>query len=143
VRSVALAGMTVGAAGLAVPSRVPVGGAYLPDVLPGLVVIGLGLGLTFVPMTLFATTNVDEHDAGLASGLLNTSQQVGGALGLAILSSIAANRTSNQLSSLGHRPDAHDLAQALVGGYQLGFLAGAGLLLAVVALGSAFCATTT
>jgi hypothetical protein len=85
-------------------------------------------------MTLFATTNVDEHDAGLASGLLNTSQQVGGALGLAILSSFAANRTSNQLSSLGHRPDAHDLAQALVGGYQLGFLAGAGLLLAVVAL---------
>ena len=93
------------------------------NVLPGILVIGLGLGFTFVPMTLIATTNVAATDAGLASGLLNTSQQVGGALGLAILSTIAANRTASEPATA-----PTGAAHALVSGYDLGFLAGAGLI---------------
>ncbi len=123
VRAVALVGMPTAAAGLVLLSRAPVDGTYLANVLPGILVIGFGLGFTFVPMTLIATTNVAADDAGLASGLLNTSQQVGGALGLAILSTIAANRTT---SSLATAP--RDAAHALVSGYDAGFLAGAGLI---------------
>jgi EmrB/QacA subfamily drug resistance transporter len=125
---VSLAGMSVAGIGLILLSRVSADGAYLTDVLPGLVVMGLGLGLTFVPLTLIGTTNVATDDAGLASGLFNTSQQVGGALGLAILSTIAANRTADRLTSLGHPASAHEHAQALVSGYHVGFLAGAGLM---------------
>ena len=84
--------------------------------------MSIGMGLTFVPVTLLATTNIDAADAGLASGLFNTSQQVGGALGLAILSSIAASRTSSSHEAT------H--AAALVDGFQLAFLIGAGLMLA-------------
>jgi EmrB/QacA subfamily drug resistance transporter len=127
-RRVALAGMTIASAGLLLFSRVPVDGSYLRDVFPGLVVMGIGLGLTFVPVTLIATTNVAQSDAGLASGLFNTSQQVGGALGLAILSTFAASRTASWLDGLGHAPTAYDQAAALVSGYQLGFLVGAALL---------------
>ena len=110
-------------------SRAPVGGTYVADVLPGLVVMGLGLGFTFVPMTLIATTNVAHEDAGLASGLFNTSQQIGGALGLAILSTIATNRTTDHLSALGHVPSPADMSDAVVTGYHAGFIAGAGMLL--------------
>jgi len=84
------------------------------------------MGLTFVPVTLIATTNINAADSGLASGLFNTSQQVGGALGLAILSSVAASRTSA----------AHGVthAAALVAGFQLAFLIGAGLMLFAIAV---------
>ena len=75
-----------------------------------------------------------SDDAGLASGLFNTSQQVGGALGLAVLSTIAANRTADRLTSLGHKASAHQQAQALVSGFHVGFLAGAGLMALGVAL---------
>jgi len=84
------------------------------------------MGLTFVPCTLLATTNVDPSDAGLASGLLNTSQQVGGALGLAILSTLAASRTSNLLG--GGPSTAAERASAQVSGYHVAFLVGAGML---------------
>ena len=131
---VAIVGMSVAGIGLVLLSRVSADGSYLTDVLPGLVVMGLGLGLTFVPLTLIGTTNVAADDAGLASGLFNTSQQVGGALGLAILSTIAANRTADKLASLGHPASAHEHAQALVSGYHVGFLAGAGLMIIGVAL---------
>lgn len=77
------------------------------------------MGNTFVPLTLLATTNVEGEDAGLASGLFNTSQQVGGALGLAILSTFATSRTENQLA------DGVAASQALVDGYHLAFLIGA------------------
>ncbi len=132
VRAVALVGMPMAAAGLVLLSRAPVDGTYLANVLPGVLVVGIGLGFTFVPMTLIATTNVAAGDAGLASGLLNTSQQVGGALGLAILSTIAANRTTSRLATA-----PGDAAHALVSGYDIGFLAGAGLIAlgAVVAIG--------
>jgi hypothetical protein len=84
------------------------------------------MGLTFVPITLIATTGLAAEDAGLSSGLFNTSQQVGGALGLAVLSSLAATRTSHSVG-VSH-------AAALVDGFQLAFLVGAGLMLAGIAV---------
>jgi EmrB/QacA subfamily drug resistance transporter len=125
-RAVPVGGIVLAAFGLILLSRIPTHGTYLADLLPGLVVMSIGIGLTFVPVTLIATTNLDAADAGLASGLFNTSQQVGGALGLAILSSLAASRTSS----------AHEAthAAALVDGFQLAFLVGAGLMLAAVAV---------
>jgi EmrB/QacA subfamily drug resistance transporter len=134
VRAVAMLGMTVAAGGLVLLSRGGADGSYVADVLPGIVVMGLGLGMTFLPMTLIGTTNVDAGDAGLASGLFNTSQQIGGALGLAILSTLAANRTTSDLTALGHPPSPSELADALVAGYSVGYLAGAALLLMGVVL---------
>jgi EmrB/QacA subfamily drug resistance transporter len=128
VRAVAMSGMTLAAIGLLVLSRIPVDGSYLANLLPGLLTMALGMGLTFVPVTLIATTNVDPADAGLASGLLNTAQQVGGALGLAILATLAANRTSSVLSGLGHAPSQLDRVTALVGGFQLAFIVAACLI---------------
>src|SRR5207253_6967589 len=121
VRATAMGGMSLAAAGLLVLSRVPVDGTYLANLLPGLLLMALGMGLTFVPITLIATTNVDPSDAGLASGLLNTAQQVGGALGLAILATLAADRTTSSLAALGRAPLAGDRISALVSGFQLAF----------------------
>jgi predicted MFS family arabinose efflux permease len=125
VRAVGIFGMALAAVGLLVLSRIPVNGSYLADLLPGLMMMALGMGLTFVPITLIATTNVDENDAGLASGLINTAQQVGGALGLAILATLSAGRTTGLLGSLGHAPSAGDRVSALVSGFQLAFLVAA------------------
>ena len=129
VREVAMVGMGAAAIGLLLLSRAPVDGTYVADVLPGLLVMSAGLGLTFVPMTLIATTNVTDEDAGLASGIFNSSQQIGGALGLAILSTVAATQTSNALESAGAQPDAAQQASALVDGFQSAFAIGAGLML--------------
>ncbi len=93
VRVVAVAGMILTAGGLLLLTQIPVDGSYVANVLPALLVSSLGLGGVFVPLTLVATTGLENEDQGLASGLFNTSQQVGGALGLAILSTVAASRT--------------------------------------------------
>src|SRR5579862_2996013 len=93
VRPVAAVGMILTAVGMLLFARMPVGGSYGVDVLPGMIVAALGMGAVFMPLTLVATTGLKDEDQGLASGLFNTSQQVGGALGLAILSTIAAGRT--------------------------------------------------
>jgi hypothetical protein len=90
--------------------------------------MALGMGATFVSLTLVATTNVDDADAGLASGIFNTSQQVGGALGLAILSTLANERTANILADLTGRPTEAQMESALVEGFQLAFFVAAGLL---------------
>jgi EmrB/QacA subfamily drug resistance transporter len=134
VRAVGLAGMSIGAVGLVFLSRIPVAGTYLGDLLPGLMIMSVGLGLTFVPITLIATTNVEQDDAGLASGLLNTSQQLGGAIGLAVLATLAANTTSNTLAGLGHVPSAFARVSALVSGFHVAFLVGAFLMLGGAAL---------
>src|SRR4051795_4927079 len=99
-------GISVAAVGMFVLSAMPAHGTYATDVLPGLIPIALGMGMTFVPITLMATTGVHGDDQGLASGLLNTAQQVGGALGLAVLSTVAFNHASSQLSGLAHAPTA-------------------------------------
>jgi hypothetical protein len=110
-------------------TALPFHGSYASDVLPGLLFIALGMGMTFVPITLMATTGVHPDDQGLASGLLNTAQQVGGALGLAALSTVAFNQASSQLSGLGHAPTAADRGAALVSGYTTAFTV-SGILLA-------------
>ncbi len=98
VRPVAATGMVLTIIGMLLFSRMPVDGSYATDVLPGLLIGSLGMGAIFMPLTLVATTGLKNEDQGLASGLFNTSQQVGGALGLAVLTTIAASHTSDPSS---------------------------------------------
>jgi hypothetical protein len=100
----------------------PVHGSYAGNLLVGLLPLSIGMGLTFVPITLLGTGNLSDDDAGLASGLFNTAQQVGGALGLAVLSTLAASQTSSLLHG-GTGAAAH--AAALVSGYHVAFAGGA------------------
>ena len=102
-------------------SHLSADGPYLSDVLPAIIPQSIGMGLFFVPITLIATTNVGPEDAGLASGLFNTAQQVGGALGLAVLSTLAAEKTTSVLGDLGHRPSPAEQADALLEGFQVAF----------------------
>ncbi len=130
-KPVILVGAVIAAGGLYWLSRVPVDGSYVSDILPGLLVASFGLGGVFTGVTTAANAGVGEDKAGLAAGLLNTGQQLGAALGLAILSAIATARTTSLLHA-GH----DSVAQAATHGYQRALLVGAGLVLAatVVAL---------
>ncbi|MBV8300611.1 MAG: MFS transporter [Candidatus Dormibacteraeota bacterium] len=130
VVAVGVVGMAVAASGLLLLSRIPVAGSYAGDLLPGLMTMAFGIGLTFVPITLVATTNVAGEDAGLASGLLNTSQQIGGALGLAVLSTLAANATASALAGLHSAASAAQRVSALVTGFHTAFVVGAILMFA-------------
>jgi EmrB/QacA subfamily drug resistance transporter len=121
VRNLAAVGTFVAALGLLFLTRLPVHGRYVEDLLPGLLPLAFGLGMTFVAVTVLATSGVNGDDAGLASGLFNVSQQVGGSLGLAILSTLAASQTSSLLSS----HSAGGAAAATVSGYHVAFLAAA------------------
>ena len=128
VRPVLLTGLSVAALGLTLLGfSTQVDGSYL-GVLGGLFPMSLGMGAVFVTLTLVATTGVDENDAGLASGIFNTSQQVGGALGLAILSTLANERTTGILTDLTGQPTQAQAQSALVEGFQLAFFVAAGLL---------------
>jgi EmrB/QacA subfamily drug resistance transporter len=129
VRPMAIAGMTIAAAGLFLLSGVPADGSYATDLLPGLLLMAFGMGNTFVPITLIATTNVAHEDAGLASGLFNTSQQIGGALGLAVLSTLGADKAASVLGGLGHAPSRAEQASALVEGFHVAFTGAALLML--------------
>jgi EmrB/QacA subfamily drug resistance transporter len=130
VRPVLLTGLSVAALGLMILGvSTQVDGSYL-GVLGGLFPMSVGMGATFVTLTLVATTGVDENDAGLASGLFNTSQQVGGALGLAVLSTLANERTAGILAGLTGQPTQAQAQSALVEGFQLAFFVAAGLLAA-------------
>jgi EmrB/QacA subfamily drug resistance transporter len=122
VRPVAALGMMVSALGRLLLARLPVDGSYLVDVLPALVITSLGMGAVFMPLTLVATTGLEDEDQGLASGLFNTSQQIGGALGLAILSTLAASKTT----SAGGATD----PEALVTGFHWAFGGAAAFILA-------------
>jgi EmrB/QacA subfamily drug resistance transporter len=105
------------------------GGSYLSDVLGPSILAGAGLGLSFVPVTIAAVSGTSDGEAGLASGLINTSQQVGGALGLAILASIANSRTRDALHG-----GVHSLKVALTNGFSDAFLVGAGFAVAGVVM---------
>jgi hypothetical protein len=128
-----MVGIGTATIGMFLLTALPAHGSYASDLLPGLLFIALGMGMTFVPITLMATTNVHADDQGLASGLLNTAQQVGGALGLAVLSTVSFNHAASQLSGLGHAPAAADRTAALVSGYTTAFMAG-GVLMGTGAL---------
>jgi len=118
-------GMLFIAAGLVWFGQVPVGGGFAANILGPSLLAAAGLGLAFVPQTIAAVSGVAEREAGLASGLINTSQQVGGALGLAVLATIANSRTDDVVASAGGDPSA--LPNALTEGFQSAFLAGAGI----------------
>ena len=134
VKPTVVGGMTLAAIGLIVlAATTKVDGSYL-GILFGLVPMSIGMGCTFVPLTLVATTGIEGEDAGLASGIFNTSQQVGGALGLAVLSTLATDRTTSWLGDLGHAPSARDQAAGLVEGFQLAFTVSAGLMVVGVIL---------
>ncbi|MDQ3380174.1 MAG: DHA2 family efflux MFS transporter permease subunit [Actinomycetota bacterium] len=121
------AGLLFAALGLLLFARAPVDGSFLVDVLPSMILLGMGAGIAFNPVLLAAMSDVETSEAGLASGVVNTSFMMGGALGLAVLASLAAARTDSLLTA-----GDGELA-ALAGGYQLAFLVGA--LFAVAAAG--------
>jgi predicted MFS family arabinose efflux permease len=129
-REVPLIGVTLGALGLLLFLRLTPDSSYVTDLLPGILLTSVGMGLVFVPVTLIATSGVPVDDAGLASGLFNTAQQIGGALGLALLTTLATNRTADELASLGRQPTPADQNEALVSGFHVTWLASALLLLA-------------
>jgi EmrB/QacA subfamily drug resistance transporter len=121
VKPVLVIGMTTLTAGLVYFTQVSVGGSYLSDLLPGFLLIAIGIGFSFVPISIAALAGVQAAEAGLASGLINTSQQIGGALGIAALSTIATSRTDDALAS------GTALPSALVDGFQGAFIAGVGI----------------
>jgi EmrB/QacA subfamily drug resistance transporter len=131
IKPTIIGGLSMMAAGLLLFTRAPVGGSFLVDVLPGMLVLGVGAAFGFMAVILASTAGVPEKEAGLASGLVNTSQQMGGALGLAVLAAVAAVYTG---SVAGRRLDA---LAALNSGYHAAFLAGAGC----VVLGALIAAT--
>ena len=115
VRTVLLAGFFLLALGTAWLTQVSVDGAYLVDLAPGFVLAGVGLGFSFVPVTIAALQGIEARDAGVASGLINTSQQIGGALGVAALVTFANSRIGDSLA------DGTSPAQAAVDGFSLAF----------------------
>ena len=129
-REVPLIGMPLAIVGLLLFMRLQPDGTYLTDLLPGILLASVGMGLTFVPITLIATSGIPHDDAGLASGLYNTSQQIGGALGLAILATLSVEATENTLAGLGREPQPADQAQALVDGFHVAYLGSAVLIAA-------------
>jgi EmrB/QacA subfamily drug resistance transporter len=122
VRLVGVAGIALATVGMVILTGLPVHGSYAGNLLVGLLPMSIGMGLTFVPITLLGTGNLSDDDAGLASGLFNTAQQVGGALGLAVLSTLAASQTSSLLHG---GTGAAARAAALVSGYHVAFAGGA------------------
>ena len=122
-------GLLLAAAGLLLFVRAPVDGNFLVDVLPSMILLGFGAGIAFNPVLLAAMSDVEPSESGLASGLVNTSFMMGGALGLAVLASIAASRSSSlRLGGAGE-------LSALTGGYHLAFLVGAAFAAAAAVIG--------
>jgi len=121
VKPVLVAGMAALTAGLIFFTQVSVNGTYAGDLLPGFLLVGFGIGFAFVPISIAALAGVKPAEAGLASGLINTSQQIGGALGIAALSTIATSRTGDRVAA------GVALPHALVDGFTLAFLAGVGI----------------
>jgi EmrB/QacA subfamily drug resistance transporter len=124
-KPVLAAGMGLIALALIWFSQVSVGGGFASDILGPSLLAATGLGFAFVTTTIAAVSGVQERESGLASGLINTSQQIGGALGLAVLATIANSRTDDLMASTGGDPSA--LTAALNEGFQSAFLGGAGI----------------
>jgi EmrB/QacA subfamily drug resistance transporter len=122
-------GLLLAGTGLALFARAPVDGNFVVDVLPAMLLLGIGAGIAFNPVLLAAMSDVAPEEAGLASGLVNTAFMMGGALGLAVLASLAASRTD----SLSADGDSH--LAALTGGYHAAFVVGAIFAISAVAIG--------
>jgi hypothetical protein len=125
------AGLTLAGVGLLLFMRAPVDGSFIVDVLPSMILLGVGAGIAFNPVLLAAMGDVEPSESGLASGFVNTSFMMGGALGLAVLASIAASR-SDSLRAAGD-----SATTALTGGYHLAFLVGSLFAFAAAAIGVA------
>jgi EmrB/QacA subfamily drug resistance transporter len=121
VKPVLVVGFSALAAGLAYLSQISVGGSYMADLLPGFLLMAMGLGFSFVPISISALSGVEPAEAGLASGLINTAQQIGGALGIAALSTIAASRTEDAFAG------GSTQAAALVDGFHSAFYVAVGV----------------
>ena len=124
-------GLSLAALGLLLFVRAPVDGSYVMDVLPSMILLGCGAGMAFNPLLLAAMSDVPPEESGLASGVVNTAFMMGGALGLAVLASIADRRTSTLISS------GHSTIEALNGGYHVAFFVGALFAIAAAVLGAA------
>jgi MFS family permease len=135
VRLPLAAGLGLAAVGLLLFARAPVDGNFVVDVLPSMILLGIGAGIAFNPVLLAAMSDVEPTEAGLASGVVNTSFMMGGALGLAVLASLAASHTET-LAASGDGPLA-----ALTGGYHAAFLLGAIFAAAAATIGGAFLRT--
>jgi MFS family permease len=129
------AGLLVAAAGLVVFARAPVDGSFVVHVLPSMILLAIGAGLAFNPVLLAAMSDVEPSESGLASGVVNTSFMMGGALGLSILASLAASRTDSL------RASGHGALGALNGGYHAAFLVGAVFAAAAAVVGGVFLRT--
>jgi EmrB/QacA subfamily drug resistance transporter len=122
-------GLLLAAAGLALFARLPVDGSFVADVLPSMILLGFGAGMALNPVLLAAMSDVAPEESGLASGIVNTSFMMGGALGLAILASVAASRTETLSAT-------HDHLAALTGGYHVAFVIGALFAAAAAVIGA-------
>jgi len=136
-----IAGMALQAIGLLLLTNISAGGSYVTEVLGPSLLVAAGIGLAFVPATISAVAGVASGEAGLASGIVNTSRMVGGALGLAILAALATARTNHELQLAGARASRHVMHAALTSGFELAFIvaagfAAAGALIAVFGLPS-------
>jgi EmrB/QacA subfamily drug resistance transporter len=125
-RATLLPGLGLIAAGLILFARAPVGATYVTDVLPAMILLGTGAGLSFPSLMTLAMSGATRSDSGLASGLVNTTLQVGGALGLAVLATLSTTRTDNLVGG------GASVASALTSGFHLAFLIGAGLVVAAI-----------
>jgi MFS family permease len=121
-------GLGLVAAGLILFTQAPVDGNYVRDILPVLVLMGFGIGICFPALMTIAMSGATKADAGLASGLVNTSAQVGGALGLAVLATLSTSRSDDLIAS------GESTASALTSGYHLAFWTAAGLVVAAIAV---------
>jgi MFS family permease len=128
-------GLLCAAAGLALFARAPLDGDFWVDVLPGMTLLGIGAGIAFNPLLLGAMSDVTPADSGLASGVVNTAFMMGGALGLAVLASLAAGQTDAELAR------GVGATEALNAGYRLAFLVGAICAAAAGIIGGAFMRT--
>jgi EmrB/QacA subfamily drug resistance transporter len=135
IRPTLATGLSLAAVGLALFARAPVDGGFVADVLPGMALLGIGAGIAFNPLLLGAMSDVSPSESGLASGVVNTAFMMGGALGLAVLASIAASSTDSQLAA------GSSAQAALNGGYQLAFVVGSACAATAGILGGVFMRT--
>jgi EmrB/QacA subfamily drug resistance transporter len=138
-KPVLVAGLALGAGGLLLLARLPVHAGYAADVLPPFLMVGVGLGMSFVPLQIAAALGVGEREAGVAAGLINTSQEAGGAVGVAVVSTLAFTRIGDLMDRAGAHAGPDALRAARASGFHHAFFAGAcfalaGLVLAVVLL---------